>query len=133
MYAEGDVFLFMGVLGLSSIFPTGLGFYFLRSNEKFWNFFSFFSLGLALTGPLAEAALIGIKAFRIDQGSFWAMVTLLGTMRLFATVVLGAGFIVLALLAPQKRTRTILLIASGIEIGLFLFVGVLYMGWNRLF
>ncbi len=133
MYAGGDFFLFLGVLGFMSIFPTLLGLYFLRPFGKFWVFFAYGSLLLAFTGPLAEAALKAQQVFQLGQAGWLFWLNPLGIMRILATTVLAPGFALMALVAPQKGPRLILLVSAGIEAALFLFIAALYLGWQRFF
>ena len=110
MQAFGDMLRFLGLFGFLAILPTALGLYFLRPIEKFWIIFSYASLALALTAPLA--ALTFNKRFVIP----WAVIAgFLGLMEVLASPLLGLAFVICAWLAPFRRPRQLLLAASAIE------------------
>ena len=55
MFAFGQSILFMLVFGGLALIPTVLGFYFLRSSEKFWNGFAVLCLVFSITGILSSS------------------------------------------------------------------------------
>ena len=123
MSADGDSVLILGVFAAAAFIPTALGLYFLRPYEKFWKFFSIFSLLLAATGPLAEVLNSSIRSLH-SEGPLWELVGFLSLVRIGASLILGPGFILFAVFSPVKSARKLLLIAAGIEAAVFLYVAV---------
>jgi len=132
MVAGGDMILFFFVVCFLSLAPTGLALYFLRSNQKFWNFFSFFSLVWAATGPLAEILNLFVEKLGLYHQPWWALASFLFMLRACGSVVFALGFVIFALLAPPRRARLLLLVAAGVEFAVFLFVAVRFVLWHRL-
>ena len=131
MVAGGEMILFIGVFAFLSIFPVALSLVFLRSSEKFWNLFSFFSIGLALTGPLAEGYMMAVRILCMNTHSWWVFFSFFALLRIFGTVVLGSGFVLFAFISPMKQPRRRLLIAAGIEMALFLYISIHLLIWHN--
>jgi hypothetical protein len=131
MVAGGEMILFIGVFAFLSIFPVGLTLFFLRSNEKFWNQFSLFAIGLALTGPLAEGYIMAVRILSVDTHSLWVFFSFFALLRVFGTAVLGFGFVLFAFITRFKQPRRLLLIAAGIEIALFLYTAIHLVIWHN--
>ena len=112
MAAFGDMILFLGAWVFLSIFPTALALYFLRSNEPFWLFFSIGALALSLTGVLWEGLDLVAGISRSPSAGWWGP---LGMMRLAGSPLLSGGFGLFTLLAPAKRPRLFLALATVIE------------------
>jgi hypothetical protein len=115
MYAFGDAVLFLGVLGVLSVFPTALALFFLRPYEKVWRFYSVASLAFASTALAAELVNTALRVFGLYQ-SHWMVLGFFTLQRVFATPIFTLGFFICAFLAPDKRSRRSLLIAAGIEV-----------------
>ena len=130
MAAGGEAFLFIGVFAFLSVFPIGLALFFLRSEKIFWNFFSIFAVGLALTGPAAEWNMIVNKALPYDPNSWWPWINLVAMLRVFGSVVFVFGFTLFAFITALPKPRKLLLIAAGIEMALFIFIVVHFLIWN---
>jgi hypothetical protein len=131
MVAGGEMILFIGVFAFLSIFPIGLALFFLRSSEKFWNLFSLFAIGLALTGPIAGGYMMAVRILSINTHSWWVFFSFFAMLRVFGTVVLGFGFVLFAFISPLRQARTRLLIAAGIEAVLFLYIAVHLLIWHN--
>src|SRR5258705_8663252 len=50
MFGFGQDILFLLVFGVLALIPTVLAFYFVRSSEKFWNWFAVLCLGFSIMG-----------------------------------------------------------------------------------
>jgi hypothetical protein len=131
MVAGGEMILFIGVFAFLSLFPMGLALFFLRSSEKFWNLFSIFAIGLALTGPLAAGYMMAVRILSMNTHSLWVFFSFFALLRVFGTVVLGFGFILFAFITTFKQPRRRLLIAAGIEMALFLYIAFHMLIWHN--
>ena len=127
MVAGGEMILFIGVFAFLSVFPIGLTLFYLRSEEKFWNSFSVFALGLALTGPVAEGLMILIRTFQFYPHSWLALVIFVVMLRVFGSAILAFGFILFVFITPFQQPRKRLLIAAGIELALVLFISLNFL------
>jgi len=124
MVAGGEMILFIGAFAFLSVFPTGLALFFVRSNEKFWNWFSIFAIGMALTGPFAELYIFLVRIFTSHTPSLMAFFAFFALLRVWGTIVFAFGYILFAFITPFKEPRRRLLIAAGIDTVLFLYVAV---------
>jgi len=115
MAAGGDLFLFLFVLGFCSIFPTGLGLYFLRPYEKFWIIFSWAALAFTATGPLAIVLGEIIHGLGLEQQPLGAILGVLVLLRIGGAIVFAGGFLFFTLFAPPKKAKLFLLLAAGVE------------------
>ncbi len=131
MVAGGEMILFIGAFTFLSIFPVALALFFLRSNEKFWNLFSIFAIGLALTGPLAEGYMLAVRILCMNTHSLWVFFSFFALLRVFGTVVLGFGFVFFSFITKFKQPRRLLLIAAGIEMALFLYIAIHMLIWHN--
>jgi hypothetical protein len=131
MVAGGEMILFIGVFAFLSVFPTALALYFLRSEDKFWNAFSIFAIGLALTGPIAEVYIFLVRIFTSSAPSLWAFFSFFALLRVWGTFVLGFGDILFAFITTLPQARKRLLIAAGIESALLLYVAVHFLIWHN--
>ena len=111
MQAFGDSLRVLGLFGFLAVIPTALGLYFLRSSERFWRIFSIGCLALAATGPVF-ALMLGRH-----HASLWAGLVFgfFGVLRTMGAPLLGFGFLVCAAMAPNRRSRWLLLPAATIE------------------
>jgi hypothetical protein len=130
MVAGGEMILFIAVFAFLSVFPTALVLFSLRSVENFWNIFSVLGLGLALTGPPAECFMIAVRTFTFWPHNGWAIFIFIAMLRVFGSVILGFGFLFFAFITQYKRPRRWLLIAAGIDIGLFMYMALRFTFWN---
>jgi hypothetical protein len=131
MVAGGEMILFIGVFAFLSLFPVGLALFFLRTEEKFWNWFSILAVALALTGPAAEGLLITVRVLSFYTQSWFALVTFFALLRVFGAFVLCTGFIAFAFITRFAKARRRLLVAVGIEAALFVYSTVHYFIWHN--
>jgi hypothetical protein len=131
MVAGGQMILFIGVFAVLSLFPIGLALFFLRSEKKFWSPFSIFAVGLALTGPMAEAFMTAVRAFHFWPHSGWAIFIFINMLEVFGTPVFAFGFFLFAFISPLPQPRKRLLIAAGIEMALFFYICVHLLFWHN--
>jgi hypothetical protein len=119
MYAFGDAYLFVAVLGLLALVPTGAALYWLRPYRKFWAVLSAVAVGVALTG-IAAATLfaVGRDAAATSALSTWANVSVL---RILLAPILVATWLVVACIAPYRRPRLALAAATAGELAVVLF------------
>ena len=123
MQAFGDAVLFVGLFCVLSLVPTGIALYSLRPLQKLWTGLSISSLVLAATGPFAAMT-------RWLHQSGWTTVESLSLPRVLAAPLLGLGFLICGVFAPNRRSRLILLAAAGIEIVVsgYAFVCLFFVG-----
>ena len=129
MFAFGQSILFMLVFGGLALMPTVLAFYFLRSSEKFWNGFAVLCLAFSIIGIIVVIAnaLINANILHIAESSA-AVVSLFGVVGAFGAPILIIGFLVLAVIAPARRPRLLLLASAGLEV-----LGELYVLFSFVF
>jgi hypothetical protein len=131
MVAGGEMILFIVVFAFLSVFPIGLALFFLRSEKKFWNLFSLFAIGMALTGPIAEGLLIAVRVFSFYTQSWFALITFMALLRVFGTFALWFGFVLFAFITRFPKPRRRLLIAAGIEMALLFYSTVHFLIWHN--
>lgn len=131
MVAGGEMILFIGVFAFLSVFPTALALYFLRSEDKFWNAFSIFAIGLALTGPVAEFYIYLVRIFTSSTPTLWAFFSFFALLRVWGTLVFGFGDVLFAFITKLPIARMRLLIAAGIEFALLLYIAVHLWFWHN--
>ena len=129
MFAFGQSILFMLVFGGLALIPTVLAFYFLRASEKFWNGFALLCLVFSIIGIVVVVtnALINARILHISESSA-AVVSLFGVLGAFGGPILIIGFLILAVIAPSRHPRILLLASAGLEI-----VGELYVLFSFVF
>jgi len=115
MQAFGDSLLFLAVFWIIAIVPTGMALFFLRPYRRFWSVLSAAALGLAGTGLAASTVYI-IASGRAEPGpSSLAMCASVAVLRLLLAPLLTGTFVLSALVAPDRRSRWMLLTAAVIE------------------
>jgi hypothetical protein len=114
MYAFGDLMLFVGAFAVAALLPTAGALLLLRAHRRFWSVLSLTSLAVASTGV---AALILYVAGRSIAGpsalGAWAALAVLGVL---AAPLLALGFLVAALVAPDRPSRVALGAAAAAEL-----------------
>ena len=118
MVAFSETLVFVFVFGLASLLPTGAALYWLRAHAGFWIVISRLALSVAVT------AVAAVLLVMLAPEMSWAAI---GLLRLFLTPLLAAGFVLSAVLAPDRSSRALLSIAAALESA-----GALY-GYVRLF
>lgn len=122
MYAFGDLLLFIAMFSALALLPTGLALYFLRPFEKFWTVLSVASLAVAVTG-LCAAFVIVLSPAQPPE-SFWNILAVIGVLRVLLAPPLATVFALSAWVAPNRRSRRLLLAATVIEgsVGAYAFI-----------
>jgi hypothetical protein len=110
MQAFGDLMLFAGLFGLFALAPTALALFFLRPFERFWSALSIASLTFAATGPIAAFIIP-----RLDESNWMLVVAAFAPLRVLGAPLLGLGFLIFAVIAPNRRSRWAMLAAAAIE------------------
>jgi hypothetical protein len=123
MHAFADFLLFLGVFGVGALLPTGLGLYFLRPFPRLWTAVSITALATACTSPAAVAVLVLTSPQPADHPA-WVLASFVALLRMAGGPLLAAAYMIAALFAPTRRSRWLLVGATGIEsvIGLLAFV-----------
>ena len=114
MYAFGDSVAFVAVFGVVALFPTGLGFYFLRPVRTFWTILAIVALALGATGPVSVAA-IALTSSLPNLPPFVQVCQFFSVMRILGSPLLAAGFLLGGCLAPTRFARWALLGATAVE------------------
>ena len=134
MFGFGQDILFLLVFGGLALIPTVLAFYFLRSSEKFWNWFAVLCLAFSISGVVVVIANAWINANGgYGSSSIAAVLSLFGVLGMFGAPLLIVGFLILAVIAPSARSRFLLLTSAGIEILAELYVLVNFLLFKRFF
>ena len=134
MYAFGDTILFLAVFGVLALIPTVLAFYFLRSNEKFWNGFAVICLAFSIAGlfvPIANTLINANGSY--ESNSFGLLLSLMGVLGIFGAPLFVVCFLLLAIISPSVRSRRFLFISAGIEILAELYVLVNFLLFKSFF
>ena len=134
MFAFGQSMLFLLVFGVLALIPTVLAFYFLRSSEKFWNWFAVLSLAFSIMGLVVVIANAVMNANDANTlSSFAAVLSLIGVLGVFGAPLLIIGFLILAVIAPSAHPRLLLLASAGLEILAELYILVNFLLFKRFF
>jgi hypothetical protein len=125
MFAFGDSLLFLAVFGVVAVVPTGAALFFLRPYRAFWSMLSVTALVVATT---AVAAFVDYVA---SQGSDAHSVAntwpALAVLRILIAPLLALAFLVSAVIAPNRRSRLALLVATAIEASVFVYVAFIWL------
>ena len=113
MQGFGDLALFFGVSGFSALIPTAAALYFLRPFPRFWSVFPMTCLLLAALG-LVAALLMG----KLPQTGWASVLGLLGLLGVMGSPVLVLGFGFGAVLAPNRRSRWLMIAAVLTEVAM---------------
>ena len=134
MFAFGQSMLFLLVFGGLALIPTVLAFYFLRSSVKFWHGFAVLCLAFSIIGLIIVLAnaLMNANVLHIAESSA-TVISLLGVLGAFGAPILIIGFLVLAVIAPSRRPRLLLLASAGLDILGELYVLVSFLLFKRFF
>jgi hypothetical protein len=112
MYAFGDAVLFVAVLGVSALVPTGAALFFLRSYRPFWTGLSALGLAVAVTGITAAILFAVGRHATASPLATWAAFSVL---RILAAPLLALTFLVCAVFSPHWSPRLALLAATVME------------------
>jgi hypothetical protein len=114
MYAFGDSVLFLYVFAVMAFLPTLLALYWLRPFPRFWIALSLAASAWAVTGPIA-AAVILLASYERSVESLWSITAAFGVLRILAAPLLVPALMVATVIAPQGRSRWVLLGAAIVE------------------
>jgi hypothetical protein len=122
MQAFGDLLLFAGFTVVLALIPTAFALYFLRPVATFWTCLPVACIALAATGPVA--------AIIVPRMQDTTLLQFFGLMRLLGAPLLAFGFLVVALIAPARRARRVVLAAMALEgaVGAYVFFSLLVVG-----
>jgi hypothetical protein len=124
MYAFGDALLFIAVFGVCSLVPTGAALFFLRPYRRFWTVLAVVVLAVAVTGVTA-AALFAIG--RHATSSPLATLAMASVLRILVAPLLALAFLVFAAFSPYRAPRFALLAASGAEVAVSAYGGLVWV------
>jgi len=124
MYAFGDAFLFVAVLAVCALAPTGAALFFLRPYRRFWIGLAALGLAVALTGV---AAGILFAAGRHETASPIAMWAGVAVLRMLVAPLLALTFLVCALFSPDRFPRVTLLTATVMEVAVSAYGGFVWL------
>jgi hypothetical protein len=113
MYAFGDSALFVAVLGVAAVVPTGAGLFFLRPYRAFWNVCAVLAV---IVGVTSLAAVMAFEVGRAEIGpSLLATLAGIAPLRILLAPLLALAFFVALLLAPYRLPRLAFLAAALME------------------
>jgi len=113
MYAFGDSVLFVAVLGIAALVPTGAALFFLRPYRAFWYVISGLGLIVAVTSVVAAALFaFGRHVAGPSTLATWAA---LSVLRILIAPILALSFLVSAVLSPYRVSRLAFLAATVME------------------
>jgi hypothetical protein len=123
MYAFGDSILFVAVFGVLALVPTGAALFFLRSYPRFWKAIAKLGLAVAVTGVAAAILFsVGRHAGHSRPGIL-AQVSVLG---IIIAPLLALAFLVCALFAPERFSRSAFLTAMLMEAAVSVYGGIIW-------
>jgi hypothetical protein len=117
MYEFGDSLLFLAVLGVASVPPTGLGLYFLRPYRAFWTALSYAASVTAVTGIAALIAFLLGRGVNPHAGvAIWLS---LATLRILVTPLFALASLLFGIFASDRRARITFFICTAVEAAVF--------------
>lgn len=120
MYAFGDVLLFVAVLGVSALVPTGVALFFLRPYRRFWTVASALALAVAVTGAMA-AIVFAVDRYTVPSPiATWAA---LAVLRMLVAPLLALTCLVCTVFAPHRAARLAFLAATVMEAAVSAYAG----------
>lgn len=120
MYAFGDSLLFLAVFGFAAIPATSVMLFFLRGVQRFWPVLSVTALAIAASGVAAVCiyfAQTAISAHSMFQA--WATFS---PIRVLMAPLFALAFLLSGVFAPTRSSRIALLLATTVEIAVFVSV-----------
>jgi len=125
MYAFGDSLLFLAVFGVFALLPSGAALFLLRSHASFWRALSILGLAIATTGIAALFIYVGAREPQASAGlQHWSTYAIL---RILVSPLLAAAFLLALLLAPTRRLRATLLLATLAETAVSLSIAAIWV------
>lgn len=115
MIAGGQMMLSFAVFACLSLVPTGLALWFLRGSRRFWSAFSAAGVAFATAGLAAVLTpLVAGRAMATTPAL--VLVGLVGIVQMFGSPLWIGGFVLFAMLAPERDLRRRMLVAAAIEV-----------------
>ena len=114
MYAAGETMSALGAFLVVALVPTLLALWFLRGNARLWQVIAIASLAFACAGLLAVLAPLVVHEPPRDVATM--LLGLLGLAQLLGVPLWTVVFVLLALLAPTRPARRLLIGAVGVEL-----------------
>lgn len=124
MYAFGDAFLFVAVLAVVALVPTGAALFFLRPYRHFWIGLAALGLAVALTGVTAGILFAVGRHATASPIAMWAG---LAVLRILMAPLLALTFLVCALFSPVRFPRVALLTATVMELAVSAYGGTVWL------
>lgn len=124
MYAFGDAVLFVAVLAVVALAPTGAALFFLRPYRRFWIGLAALGLGVALTGVTAGILFAVGRHATASSIAMWAGFAVL---RILVAPLLALTFLVCALFSPDRFPRVALLTATVMEVAVSAYGGSIWL------
>ena len=124
MQAFGDALLFVGVLGVGSLVPTGMALFFLRPYRRVWTGLAWAVVVVAITGVTAATLFAVTRHAAPATLSLWAE---LSVLRMLAAPLLALAFFVCAVFAPSRSPRLAMLSAVALEALVSLYGAVVWI------
>ena len=112
MYAFGDALLFVTVLGVAGLVPTGLALFFLRPYPRFWTVFAALVVAVAITGVVAAAVFAVGRSAVSGPLAEW---TAFSVLRILVAPLLTLAFLAFTVLSPYRVPRLVFLAATAAE------------------
>jgi len=116
MYAFGDSLLFLAVFGFAAIPATCVTLFFLRGVQRFWPALSVTALLIAASGVAALFTYFAQTAITFQA---WATFS---PVRILMAPLFALAFLLSGVFAPTRSSRIALLLATAVEIAVFVFV-----------
>jgi len=128
MSAFGDSLVFLGALGVAAVPATGAALFFLRRHAGFWRGLSMGAVAIACTALLALVLSVGARSAGPQWLQPWSS---LSPLRVLAAPLFAMFFLVCSLFAPTRSPRVRFLVASAVEIVVFVLVASTWWLSNR--
>lgn len=127
MYAFGDSLFFLAAFGVASIPATGTALYFLRPCRSFWRVHSVVALAIATSGLAAIIAYASARSIgpgsigpgSIGPASIFSTLSSMSVLRILIAPLFAVGFFLSGLFAPNRPSRSALLIAAAADVVVF--------------
>lgn len=113
MSACGDSLVFLFAFGAAAVAPTAIALFFLRPYRQFWSVLSAVALAIAATGLIAGIDYVAAgfpNASAVVQS--WSAFAVL---RIIVAPLFAGAFCLAGLFAPNRNTRTALLLATVMD------------------
>jgi hypothetical protein len=123
MYAFGDSLVFLAAFGVAAVVPTGAALFFLRPCRAFWSVLSVTALVVAATAGAALFEYLASQGPGPHSVENWSA---LAVLRILMAPLLALAFLVSAVMAPARRPRLALLVATAVEASVSVWVALIW-------